>query len=159
MRRIHTFQYYNKTFKAWDLTVWDYWLYLQSPSDGLLKILSEYNQKMPRMNADHLVKFQDIIFGTDNEEKMKAIIGKKGGKSAKKIAQDIKNTELDFHVEIGTFCLLLHQPYDSVLAMPLWVYNRMWQDMKYITGKEQMPKDRHNKTIDGEWLKKALKTQ
>lgn len=158
MRVIHTFQYYNKTFKAWDLTVWDYWLYLRSPSEALEKILTEFNRKMPRMNPEHLARFQDVLFSTDNSERLNKVLDTKTKSNPKKEREKIKNAELDFHVEVGMFCFFLHQSYEEVLRMPLWVYHRMWKDMKYISWKEELPKDRNKTTLDSPWLIKALKT-
>ena len=77
------------------------------------------------MSAEHLARFQDVMFSATNEERLKKVLDTKPTKSIAKMQEELKNTELDFHVEVGTFCFLLHQSYDAVMGMPLWVYTRM----------------------------------
>lgn len=79
-------------------------------------------------------------------------------KTPEQIREDLENFEKDFHIEVGAFCRFMSQQYDSVMAMPLWVFRRMSKDAKIISGDEKMVKDRHKKTLDSAWLKKALKT-
>ncbi len=42
----------------------DFWLYLRYPESAIEKILTEFNEKAPKMSADHFKKFMDILFNT-----------------------------------------------------------------------------------------------
>ncbi len=78
-------------------------------------------------------------------------------KDSKKIREERSEYEKDFHIEIGEMCIILKQQYESVLKMPLWLYDRNKSDLAIFTGKEKYMPGRHKKTIDSAGLKKALK--
>ena len=72
MRVVHTFFYNgNKSFKAWELTVWLYYLFLRDSESALEKVLSEFNTELPKLTKYQLERFLDILFkSTDPVEKI-----------------------------------------------------------------------------------------
>lgn len=145
MRIVHNFIYNgNKTFKAWELTVGDYYLFLRDPEYAIEKILSEYNDKIPKLDQWQLTRFLDILFG--NNDPTAHIIKKKASKDK------LDSHAADFHLQIAWMVKVL---WVSVDDMPLEVFHRMSKDIELIGDPSKYKPDRHNKRLDSKALMQA----
>jgi len=73
IREINTFKYFNKEFKAGDLTRWDFLFIFQNEQEGFKKILLEYNKRLPELNQRQLKEFLRILYWEKEEEKWEKI--------------------------------------------------------------------------------------
>lgn len=73
-RVVHTFRYYNREFKAGEMTVGLYLMYLRDPAHAIDVILTEYNKKKPKLSQQQYKRFLAILFQKQNRT-MSSIVG------------------------------------------------------------------------------------
>lgn len=140
IRKINTFQYYKKTFKCWDLTVWDYLYYIEEPEEALKKILLEFNKELPKMNSLHMKSFLKILFDV-----------KDNNKSSKE--QD-KEYILDiYHNLICITAKNLNQPISEVLNLTLRSFNKIQSDFDVILNPEKFTDKLEKNKVDKKELR------
>lgn len=144
MRIINDFKYsWNKFFRAWELTVWDYCIFMEDPDNFLDKILMEFNKKKPVLTKEEMKKFLDIIFNK-KDEWLESLFWK---------SKD-NDWDKDFHIAIWFFMRKpFSQQYSEIMKMPMKLFLKLQDDVEIITGQKEYDKDRNSATRD----KKALK--
>ena len=149
MRVVHTFFYNgNKSFKAWELTVWLYYLFLRDSESALEKVLSEFNTELPKLTKYQLERFLDILFkSTDPVEK---ILNNNSSKEKKK---SIKHYELDFHLHYIAICKQIN---GDCKNMPLSIFYRILDDLDILVGKTAYDPKRHEKGVDKQSLQEVM---
>lgn len=143
IRRIHTFIYLNKSFKAWDITVWDYLLLLEDFSIAREKILTEFNKKIPLLTNKQERTFWNILL--DNTSSNNKILNNNIPKKITEILKENNKIIEDFHIHIGRFMTNLHQQYSEILSMPLYLFRKLINDSKIIMWLEKYDPDRNLK--------------
>lgn len=148
---IHKFKYYNKYFRAGELTVWDYMLFLHDPEYAMEKVLLEFNKEIPNMSEKHVRAFYKILFrkGDDLED----VLAKKKPEDLARMLKKNKKILDDMHIFIGMICKNI--PWftlQDVLNMPLTGYEDILEDLKIIVWQEKYNPNRV-KTSDPEYKK------
>lgn len=143
IRRKHIFQYYRKTFMAWDLTLEDYIYYLLEPEAAMRKILLEFNKKIPGMNVRQMTKFIEILFHA--EEKT----NKNRREPWEKKEVNLKLLAEDTFISAETVAKILEQPISEILHMTLEAYSitcrRLWEIIdpsKFVKAAEKWTVDK-----------------
>lgn len=144
MRIINEFQYYDKIFRAGELTVWDYYLFIRDPQYAIQKILSEFNEEQPELEEKFVKRFLRVLFDTKDEDVIKSLWKKK---------KENPLMEKDFHILIGSFARLTNL---DPLNMPLSIFLKMRNDLKIIWWSEEYKADRNDTTVDKKWLYEAF---
>jgi hypothetical protein len=99
-RVVHTFRYYNREFKAGEMTVGLYLMYLRDPVAALDVILTEFNKKKPKLSPQQYRRFLAILFQKENRN-ITSIVGdilnpKRVENRVSKIKQHIE----DIHIRV-----------------------------------------------------------
>lgn len=146
IRRIHTFIYLNKSFKAWDITIWDYLLLLEDFPFARKKIFLEFNKKIPKLTNKQEKKFWSILLDSwiSNNRIFKNNIPKNITEIFKENSQIIE----DFHIHIGRFMTQLHQQYSEIISMPLYLFRKLINDSKIIMWLEKYDPNRNSSKPD-----------
>lgn len=141
MRVIHEFRYYNKVFLCGDLTVWDYYIYLQDQEYAIRKILTEFNDSIPNLNPDHIKRLILILMDIRPEDRISP-------KTSNPLRSD------DFHIIIGIRCRHLKTDPTNI---PLKIFIKVLSDLDLVIDwlKKYDP-NRHKKTLDSKKLKEEF---
>lgn len=145
MRIIHEFQYYNKRFKAGELTVWDYYIFIRDPQYAIQKILSEFNEQPPELERKYLTRFLRILLDTNDDQLLERLSGKQ--------PKTNPLLEKDFHIMIGGFARITNL---DPTNMPLKTFLEMRKDLGIISGSVEYDPKRNNERLDSDWLRKEF---
>lgn len=145
MRIINEFQYYNKTFKAGELTVWDYYIFIRDPQYAIQKVLSEFNETPPKLEQKHLTRFLRILFDTKDDDLIDRLAGKK--------PKTNPLLEKDFHIMVGAFARITNLDPSN---MPLRTFLQMRNDIRIIWWTVEYDAKRNDERLDSDWLRKEF---
>lgn len=143
IRRVHTFQYYKKTFRAWELTVEDYIYYLLEPEEAIKKILLEFNKNIPDMSETHMKNFLDILFDVNKTE----------AKSKKEKKVDIQDEIDDMHYFVFFLAKQIKQPLDQIYKMTFKTYRKTMERLDEILDSSKFIKSSEKWKPDKKWLR------
>lgn len=142
MRIVNTFLYnWAKSFRAWELTVAQYYAFLRDPESAIETVLSEFNQELPKLNTKQLSRFLDILLW--NNDPLWSVLKKRRNKE--RDAELMRQHELDFHISYVTVC---KQICWDCWHLPLVVFRRIVEDIEIFTGQKKYDPKRHNKSPD-----------
>lgn len=145
MRIIHEFQYYSKRFKAGELTVWDYYIFIRDPDYAIQKVLSEFNDQPPQLEPKHLRRFLRILFDTTDDDLIDRITKKK--------SKPNPLLEKDFHIMIGSFARITHL---DPTNLPLKTFLQMRNDIGIIWWTVEYDPKRNDERLDSDSLRKEF---
>lgn len=138
IRQIHTFQYYWKIFKVWDLRVRDYMLFLVSWKEAISNIFLEFNTDIPLLSEEQMEKFLEILFW------------KKEKAWKKNIEVDVKEEYEDIEYFVALFAKNLQQNIETILNLPLEAYFRIFSRIEEIMDTSKYKKK--TKKPDRKWI-------
>lgn len=141
IRVVHTYQYYKKTFLAWDLTVSDYMFYLKEPEETIKKILLEFNKEIPKMNEIHMKNFIKNLFHADENKKTK---------------WEISATYESMRVLVAIVAKQLKQPFSEITHLTLQDFFGIQKDIDVIINPDKF-KDRFDWDVSNKRKIKELK--
>lgn len=121
MRVVHTFFYNgNKSFRAWELTVWLYYLFLRDTESALEQSLHEYNNSTPQLTETQLSKYLDILFNVSDP--LEKVLPQKTS-----IKKSIEHHELDFHLHYIAVCKQIRID-SKISCQELYLHIIVWND-------------------------------
>ncbi len=137
MRKINTYKYRNKTFKAGELTVGWWLLLLEDPEQFVDRYLLEFNTKVPDLDEQYLQAFLWTL-----------LMGKEKKKRSKKDAQVME----DIHITIGMMMKHLGTTYEDIMNMPLVFFEKLCEDIEIIIGTKEYDPKRKSDRVDSKSL-------